>query len=104
MRISDWSSDVCSSDLNVQVSAGQLGGLPTRKGVQFSATVLGKTRLQTPEQFENILLKVNTDGSQVRLRNVAKVELGSENYAIQATYSDGKEQPDRKSTRLNSSH
>ena len=67
---------------NVQVSSGQLGGLPTREGVQLSATVIGKTRLQTPEQFENILLKVNADGSQVRLGDVAEVGLGSENFAI----------------------
>ena len=67
---------------NVQVSSGQLGGLPTREGVQLTASVIGKTRLQTPEQFENILLKVNADGSQVRLRDVADVELGSESFAI----------------------
>src|SRR5690606_17448856 len=66
---------------NVQVSSGQLGGLPTREGVQLTASVIGKTRLQTPEQFENILLKVNADGSQVRLRDVADVELGSESFA-----------------------
>lgn len=78
---------------NVQVSSGQLGGLPTRKGVQLNATVIGKTRFQTPEQFENILLKVNRDGSQVRLHNVARVELGSQDFSIQAAYSDGKEQP-----------
>ncbi|WP_067733428.1 efflux RND transporter permease subunit [Novosphingobium naphthalenivorans] len=71
---------------NVQVSSGQLGGLPTVKGVQLNATVIGKTRFQTPEQFENILLKVNSDGSQVRLRDVAKVELGTENFSIQANY------------------
>ena len=71
---------------NVQVSAGQLGGLPTAKGVQLNATVIGKTRYQTPEQFDNILLKVNGDGSQVRLRDVAKVELGAENFAIQSQY------------------
>ena len=71
---------------NVQVSSGQLGGLPTRQGVQINATVIGKTRFQTPQQFENILLKVNTDGSQVRLRDVARVEIGSENFSIQAAY------------------
>lgn len=76
---------------NVQISSGQLGGLPTIKGVQLNATVIGKTRFQTPEQFENILLKVNTDGSQVRLRDVAKIELGSENFSIQAKF--GEEQP-----------
>ena len=73
---------------NVQISSGQLGGLPTGQGVQFNATVIGKTRFQTPEQFENILLKVNTDGSQVRLRDVAKVELGAENFSVSAKYNN----------------
>lgn len=71
---------------NVQISAGQLGGLPARKGVQLSATVIGKTRLQTPEEFKNILLKVQADGSQVKLSDVAEVELGSENFSITTKY------------------
>nr|WP_286947699.1 efflux RND transporter permease subunit [Pseudomonas sp. UBA6718] len=71
---------------NVQVSSGQFGGLPASPGNQLNATIIGKTRLQTPEQFGVILLKVNRDGSQVRLRDVAKVELGGENYSISAQY------------------
>jgi len=71
---------------NVQVSSGQFGGLPAAEGQQLNATILGKTRLQTPEQFQQILLKVNADGSQVRLADVAKVELGGENYSINAQY------------------
>ncbi|MFV0454290.1 MAG: efflux RND transporter permease subunit [Pseudomonas sp.] len=71
---------------NVQVSAGQFGGLPAVPGQQLSATIIGKTRLQTPEQFREILLKVNSDGSQVRLKDVAKVELGAERPAITALY------------------
>ncbi|WP_263139683.1 efflux RND transporter permease subunit [Pseudomonas sp. RIT-PI-AD] len=71
---------------NVQVSSGQFGGLPAVPGQQLNATIVGKTRLQTAEQFGAILLKVNRDGSQVRLRDVAKVELGGENYAISAEY------------------
>ncbi|WP_417615389.1 efflux RND transporter permease subunit [Oceanisphaera sp.] len=67
---------------NVQVSAGQLGGLPTADGVQLQATVIGKQRMKTPEEFENILLKVNADGSQVRLSDVADISLGNENYAV----------------------
>jgi len=73
---------------NVQISSGQIGGLPTRAGVQLNATVIGKTRYQTPEQFENVLLKVNPDGSQVRLRDVAEVELGAENFSISARYNN----------------
>ncbi|WP_313308234.1 efflux RND transporter permease subunit [Stutzerimonas nitrititolerans] len=71
---------------NVQVSAGQFGGLPAVPGQQLSATIIGKTRLQTPEQFREILLKVNGDGSQVRLKDVARVELGAERAAITALY------------------
>jgi multidrug efflux pump len=65
---------------NVQVASGELGGLPQSKGQQLNATIIGPTRLNTPAQFGAILLKVNTDGSQVRLRDVARIELGSENY------------------------
>ncbi|MDC6379492.1 efflux RND transporter permease subunit [Pseudomonas graminis] len=71
---------------NVQVSSGQIGGLPALKGQQLNATIIGKTRLQTAEQFGNILLKVNQDGSQVRLKDVAKVGLGGENYSIDAQF------------------
>ncbi len=71
---------------NVQVSSGQLGGLPAVEGQQLNATIIGKTRFQNAEQFKNILLKVNTDGSQVRLGDVATVELGGENYSISAQF------------------
>ena len=71
---------------NVQISSGQLGGLPALPGQQLNATIIGKTRLQTAEQFEKILLKVNRDGSQVRLGDVAKIGLGGENYAVSAQF------------------
>ena len=71
---------------NIQVSAGQLGGLPARKGQQLNATVTAQSRLQTPEQFRNIILKSATDGSLVRLSDVATVELGAESYTTSATY------------------
>ncbi|EPJ79109.1 multidrug/solvent transporter [Pseudomonas sp. CFII64] len=71
---------------NVQISSGQLGGLPAMPGQQLNATIIGKTRLQTAEQFGNIFLKVNQDGSQVRLRDVARVGLGGENYSIDAQF------------------
>ena len=71
---------------NVQVSAGQLGGLPTRENVQLTATVLGKTRMNTPEEFENILLKVEKSGAQVRLKDVAEVGLGAQNFSISGKY------------------
>jgi len=71
---------------NTQVSAGQLGGMPQRKGQQLNATVTAKSRLQTAEQFRNIILKSQTDGSLVRLNDVATVELGAESYTTQARY------------------
>jgi len=73
---------------NVQVSAGQLGGRPSVEGVTLAATVSGKARLQTEAQFENVLLKVERDGSQVRIRDVATVEKNAENFAISAKYNN----------------
>jgi len=71
---------------NVQVSGGQLGGAPAVPGQQLNATIIGKTRFETPEQFRAILLKVNSDGSQVRLGDVARVELGAQNANFRALY------------------
>jgi len=67
---------------NAQISAGQLGGLPSLEEQRINFTVTVQDRLQTPEQFKNILLKVNGDGSTVRLGDVAKVELGAENSQV----------------------
>ena len=67
---------------NVQISAGQLGGTPAIPGQRLNATINVASRLQTPEQFENIILRTNRDGSIVRLGDVARAELGSENYGI----------------------
>jgi multidrug efflux pump len=71
---------------NVQISSGSLGGLPTHKGVQLNATILGKSRMKNAEEFREILLKVNPDGSQVRIKDVATVGLGAENFSISGTY------------------
>jgi len=65
---------------NAQVSAGQLGGLPAVANQQLNATITAQTRLQTAAEFEAILLHTQADGSAVRLRDVARIELGSENY------------------------
>jgi multidrug efflux pump len=65
---------------NTDVSAGQLGGLPAEQGQMINATITAQSRLESVEDFEKIILRVNTDGSQVRLKDVARVELGSENY------------------------
>ena len=74
---------------NNQFASGQLGGLPAAPNQQLNATIIAQTRLEASEQFENILLKVNSDGSQVRLKDVASIELGAENYS-DAGYYNGK--------------
>lgn len=71
---------------NTQVSAGQLGGLPARQGQQLNATVTAQSRLQTPEQFRNIILKSAADGSLVRVNDVATVAFGAEDYTSSSTY------------------
>ncbi|WAC75390.1 efflux RND transporter permease subunit [Roseateles sp. SL47] len=71
---------------NAQVSAGQLGGLPAVPNQQLNATITAQTRLKTAEEFESILLRTQSDGSAVRLRDVARVELGSESYTTVARY------------------
>src|SRR6266702_6750132 len=71
---------------NVQVAGGQLGGTPAPTTQRLTATITEATLLHTPAEFENILLKVNPDGSQVRIRDVARVELGAETYFIDSRY------------------
>lgn len=71
---------------NVEVSSGQLGGQPALPGQELNATVIGPSRLQTPEEFGQILLKTDPDGSRVRLADVARIELGAQNYAIDSYY------------------
>ena len=82
-------SDVSAaiSSQNVQVSAGQLGTLPTNTDrVVINATVSVQSYMQTAEEFENILLKTDTAGAQVRIKDVARVELGSEDYQFRSVY------------------
>ncbi|MDR1063375.1 MAG: efflux RND transporter permease subunit [Azoarcus sp.] len=69
---------------NTQVSAGQLGGTPAVPGQGFTASITAQSRLQTTEQFESILLRSAQDGGEVRLRDVARAEIGQENYGFQA--------------------
>ncbi len=71
---------------NTDVSAGELGGLPAIQGQQINATITVQSRLQTVEDFEKIILRVNTDGSQIRLRDVARIEIGSESYSRTIRY------------------
>jgi hydrophobe/amphiphile efflux-1 (HAE1) family protein len=72
---------------NVQISGGQLGAAPAVKNQQLNATITESTLLRTPEDFGNIFLKVQADGSQVRLRDVARINLGAENFNVDNKYS-----------------
>lgn len=71
---------------NAQVAVGQLGGAPAVEGQVLNATVNAQSLLQTPEQFENIFLKNTTSGAQVRLGDVARVELGADNYQFDSKF------------------
>jgi multidrug efflux pump len=71
---------------NVQVSAGQFGGTPAAQGQQLNATINARALLQTPEQFDGIILRTNPDGSTVKLKDVAESKIGTENYEIQSYY------------------
>ena len=71
---------------NAQVAVGQLGGAPAAKGQMLNATVNAQSLLQTPEQFKKIFLKNTASGAQVRLSDVARVELGSDNYQINTQF------------------
>ncbi|WP_286842265.1 efflux RND transporter permease subunit, partial [Idiomarina sp. UBA4206] len=71
---------------NAQVAAGELGGTPAVDGQRLNSTIIAQTRMSDADQFENITLKVLPDGSQVRLKDVAEVEKGAENYSIKANY------------------
>src|SRR4051812_45384461 len=73
---------------NAQIAAGELGGTPALPGQQINASIVVQTRLSTPEEFKNILLRVNQDGSQIRLGDVARVELGGENYQFETEYNN----------------
>src|SRR5450755_2729800 len=65
---------------NAQLSIGQIGGMPNVAGQQLNATVTALGRLQTPEQFRNIILRSNADGSRLHLGDVARVEMGLADY------------------------
>ena len=67
---------------NAQVSAGQLGGTPAVAGQGFTASITAQSRLQTVEQFGQILLRTSTQGGEVHLKDVARIELGTENYGF----------------------
>ncbi|ENQ7368371.1 efflux RND transporter permease subunit [Salmonella enterica] len=69
---------------NDQIAAGQLGGTPALPGQQLNASIIAQTRLKDPEEFGKVTLRVNTDGSVVHLKDVARIELGGESYNVVA--------------------
>uniref|UniRef100_UPI0032B118E7 efflux RND transporter permease subunit n=1 Tax=uncultured Aquincola sp. TaxID=886556 RepID=UPI0032B118E7 len=69
---------------NAQVSAGTIGDLPNVPGQSIFATVVVQGQLSSPQQFGNIVLRANADGSTVRLRDVARIEVGGQAYATSA--------------------
>lgn len=71
---------------NQQVALGQLGGAPAIPGQQINATITAQSRLQNPEQFRNIVIRSQPDGSLLRLGDVARVEIGAENYGVLARF------------------
>jgi multidrug efflux pump len=76
-------SDVVTAiqNQNTEVAAGEIGGMPQPQGQMLNATVTAQSRLQTPEQFRNIIVKSGTSGARVLLSDVARVELGADNYS-----------------------
>ncbi|WP_434583588.1 multidrug efflux RND transporter permease AcrD [Klebsiella sp. R390] len=78
-------TDAISSQ-NAQIAVGQLGGTPSVNNQTLNATINAQSLLQTPQQFRDITLRVNQDGSLVTLGDVAKVELGAENYDYLSRY------------------
>ncbi|MDR0218840.1 MAG: efflux RND transporter permease subunit [Enterobacteriaceae bacterium] len=71
---------------NNQVAGGQLGGAPSVPGQRLNSSIIAQTRLNSAEEFSKILLRVNTDGSKINLKDVAVVELGAQNYGFLARY------------------
>jgi multidrug efflux pump len=76
-------SDIISAiqNQNVEVAAGEIGGMPQPQGQELDATVTAQSRLQTPLQFRDIIVKANPTGARVLLSDVARVELGADNYS-----------------------
>ncbi len=71
---------------NVEVSAGQFGGTPTEKGQRLNASIIVQSLLKTPQEFGAIPLRVNPDGSIVRIRDVGRTELGTDAYDIEGFF------------------
>ena len=86
LTVDDVSNAIAAQ--NIQVSVGELGGQPAVRGQRLDATIIGPSRFTSPEQFENIILKTDTNGARVLVRDVATVELGAQQAAISAFYNN----------------
>jgi multidrug efflux pump len=73
---------------NVEISAGQFGGTPAVTGQRLNASITVQNLLKTPEEFANIPVRTNADGSVVRVKDVARAELGTENYDVEIYYNN----------------
>lgn len=92
LKYYDLSPDVVVSAIsaqNAQISAGSFGAMPAPPGQLLNATITAQSLLKTPDDFESIVLRADTDGGMVLLRDVARAELGAENYEI-SSFFDGK--------------
>ena len=74
------------SEENAQISAGAFGSRPTVDGQQLNATITAQSLLRTPEDFEQVVIRAETNGGLVLLNDVARVEIGAENYATISRY------------------
>ncbi len=89
LKAYDMSPDTVVSAVqgqNAQISAGAFGSQPAPEGQRLNATITAQSLLKTPEDFERIVLRADTDGGMVLLRDVARVELGAEGYEVSAFY------------------
>ena len=86
LRISPTEITTAIKTQNAQVTYGSLGGTPAVKGQLYTYSITGQSNLETVKEFENILLRVNQDGTKVYLKDVAKIELGQESYNHEARY------------------
>jgi HAE1 family hydrophobic/amphiphilic exporter-1 len=73
---------------NVEVSAGQFGGAPAVKGQRLNASIIVQSMLKTPDEFAAIPIRINPNGSVVKIKNLGRVELGTDNYDIEAFFND----------------
>ncbi|MBE0502121.1 MAG: efflux RND transporter permease subunit, partial [Desulfuromonadales bacterium] len=71
---------------NVEVSAGQFGGMPASEGQRLNAAIIVQHLLQTPEEFAAIPIRINPDGSVIRIEDIGRTELGTERYDVVASY------------------